>query len=99
MRQTAVIRMIGDEYVAVPERVAVGFEDISDEMTIDRRVEEHRRRHDQSAVAIKDHAREVARFTNDRGIAGAVEMVVHLVRQTRDLVTQDLYGDRVHAQA
>jgi hypothetical protein len=59
-------------------------------MAVDRRVEEHRRRHDQPAVAVEDHAAEVARLADDGGIARAIEMVVHLLDQARDLVAQDL---------
>ena len=101
VRQAAFIGMVGDEHVAFVDRagLAVGFEDAADEMAVDRRVEEHRRRHDQPAVAIDDHAGEVARLPDDGRIAGAIEMVVHLIDQARDLVAQDLDGDGVHGHA
>ena len=104
VRQAAVIGMIGDEHVALLDPVAfvvaaMEFENAADQMAIDRRVEEHRRRHDQPPVAVEDHAAEVARLADDGRIAGAIEMVVHLIDQARDLVAQDLDGDGIHAHA
>src|SRR5262249_40403500 len=60
----------------------------ADQVPIDRRMEEHRRRHDEAALAIKDHAGEIARFADDGGVAGAVEMIMHFFHQARDLVAQ-----------
>src|SRR6516164_4654691 len=99
--QAALVGMIGDEDVAVLDRpiAAIELEDAADEMAIDRRVEEHRRRHDQASLAVEDHTAEVARLADDGRVAGAVEMVVHFIDQARDLVAQDLDGDGVHAQA
>src|SRR5947207_983472 len=68
-------------------------EDAADQVAIDRRMEKHRRRDDQPAVTVENHARKVARFTNDGGVAGAIEMIVHLLDQACDLVAQDLDGD------
>ena len=103
MRQSAGIGMVRDEHVAVFQRVqsvrAVGLEDRADQMAVDRRVEEHRRRHDQPAGAIDDHAGEIARLPDDRRIARAIEVIVHLVGEAGDLVAQDLNRDRVHGQA
>src|ERR1700722_7684485 len=65
-------------------------------MPINRRVEEHRRRHDQTAVLIEDHAGEIARLANDGGIAGAIEMVMHLLHQATDAVANDLGGDGIY---
>ena len=99
--QAALVGMIGDEDVAVLDRVdaAIELEDAADEMAVDRGVEEHRRRHDQAPLAVEDHAAEVARLADDGRVAGAVEMVVHFIDQARDLVAQDLDGDGVHAHA
>ena len=44
---------------------------------------------------VEDHAREIARLSDDGGIAGAIEVIVHLIDQARDLVAQDLSGDGV----
>src|SRR5262249_6155911 len=98
--QTAFIRVVRDEYVAFGDgvRLAVDVEDAADEMAIDRRVEEHRWRHDQAAVAVQDHAGEVARLANDGRIARAIEMIMHLIDQACDLVAQDLDGDGVHGR-
>src|SRR5258708_26051039 len=70
---------------------------ISDQVPIDRRMEEHRRSHDEATLAIKDHAGEIARFADDGGIAGAVEMIMHFLHQARDLVAQDLNRDGVQS--
>src|SRR5882672_8919937 len=62
-------------------------------------MEEHRRRNDQPAGLVQDHAGEIARLADDGGIARTIEMIVHLVGEARDLVAQDLNGDRVdHAR-
>src|SRR5262249_35036491 len=57
VRQTAFIGVIGDEHVAVADAVfgvgAVDREDAADQVAIDRRMEEHRRRDDQPAVAVQ----------------------------------------------
>src|SRR5262249_51338586 len=98
--KAALVGMIGDKDVAVLDRpvAAIAREDAADEMAVDRRVEEHRRGHDQAPLAVEDHAAEVARLADDGRVAGAVEMVVHFIDQARDLVAQDLDGDGVHAQ-
>src|SRR5262245_45220352 len=86
--------MIGDEDVTVAD-VSMQFEDAADEVTIDGGMKEHRRRHDQAPGPVEDHAAEIARLADDGGIAGAIEMIMHLFDQAGDLVAQDLDGDRV----
>ena len=97
--QAAFIGVIGDEHVAVADAVvrvrAVKRKDAPDQMAIDRGMEKHRRRDDQPAVAVEDHAGKIPQFADDGGIAGAVEMVMHFFHQARDLVAQDLDGDGV----
>ena len=75
---------------------AVQLENLCHQMPIDRRMKEHRRRDDQAAGAVEDHTAEVARLANDGRIARAIEMIMHLIDQARDLVAQDLDGDGVH---
>ncbi len=99
VRQPALVGVIGDEHVARRDRTGVDLEDAADQVAVDRSMEEHRRRHDQPAVAVEDHAAEVAQFADDGGIAGAIEMVVHLIDQARHFVAQDLDGDGVHGQS
>src|SRR5216683_590093 len=70
--------------VAFADVVAVDVQDAANQMAIDRRVKEHRRRHDEAAGAVEDHAAEVARLANDGRVARAIEMVVHLVDEARD---------------
>src|SRR3954464_2905758 len=98
MGQSAFIRVVGDEDIALPDRIvpAVHFEDATYQVTIDRCVEEHRRCNDQPPIAVKDHATEVARLADDGRIARAVEMIMHLIDQAGDLVAQSLGGDGVH---
>src|SRR5262245_11928282 len=86
--------MIGHEYVAVPD-ISMHFEDAADEVTINRGMEEHRRRHDQASGTVEDHAAEVSRLPDDGGIAGAIEMIMHLLDQAGDLVAQHLDSDGV----
>src|SRR6185437_4746738 len=62
-----------------------------DEVTIDGRVKEHRRRGDEPAAAVEDDAAEIARFADDGRIARAIEMIVHLVDEARHLVADHLY--------
>jgi hypothetical protein len=83
----------------IPGKATIELENASDQMPVDRGVEEHGWRHDQPAVAIEDHAAEVARLADDGRVAGAIEMVVHFIDQARDLVAQDLDGDGIHAHA
>src|SRR5215475_5204065 len=66
-------------------------------MAIDRGMKEHRWGDDQAAVAVENHARKIARFADDGGIAGAVEMKMHFFDQARDLVAQNLDGDGVQS--
>src|SRR5262245_37839495 len=102
IREAAVVGMVRDEDVAVLDlrlAAAIGLADALDEMAVDRRVEEHRRRHDQPPFAVENHAAEVARFTDDGRVAGAIEVVMHFLHQARDLVAQDLDGDGVHVIA
>ena len=97
MRQTTVIGMVGHEDVAISNAIAIGPKDVSDQMPVDGRVEKHRRRGDKPSVAVHDDATEVTRFPDDRRIAGAVKMIVHLIGEAGDLVAQDLDRDRVDA--
>jgi hypothetical protein len=56
-------RVIGDEHIAVANGAAlaaIDLQDTADQVPVDRRMEEHRRRHDQPPVTVKDHAAEVA---------------------------------------
>src|ERR1700724_3230801 len=63
-------------------------------------MEEHRWRHEQSAMTIEDHAGKITRFGDDGRIAGAIEMVVHLLHQAADAVAHDLRGNGVdHVQS
>src|SRR5262249_11047059 len=78
---------------------AVDLEDAADEMPVDRSVKEHRRRHDQATLAVENHAAEIPRFADDGGIAGAIEVIMHLLDQARDLVAENLDGDSVPAHA
>src|SRR5580704_1990693 len=99
MRQAAVIGMIADEHVAVGDIATVQLENLCHQVTIDRRVKKHRRRHEQSAMAVEDDAGEIARLADDGRIAGAIEMIVHLLHQAADAVAHDLGGDGVdHVQ-
>src|SRR3974390_1282200 len=67
-------------------------------MTIDRRMEEHRWRDNQAAGTVEDDTAEVARFPDDGGIAGTIEMIVHLFDEARHLVTNHSGSDRVHCE-
>src|SRR6202040_1491097 len=69
--KAALVGMIGDEDVAVLDRVgtAVELEDAADEMAVDRRMEEHRRRHNQAPLAVEDYAAKVARLADDGRVA------------------------------
>src|SRR5689334_3291993 len=97
MRQAALVRVVRYEDVAFRDSARpMHLDDAADQMAVDWRVEEHRRRHDQPAAAIEDHAAEIARLADDGRIARAIEMIMHLIDQARDLVAQDLDGDRVH---
>jgi uncharacterized protein YfdQ (DUF2303 family) len=75
------------------------FQNATDEITIDGRMEEHGWRDNEATGAIKDHAREVSRLADDGGIARAIEMIMHLIDEARDLVAQNLNGDRIHQTA
>src|SRR5260370_41676115 len=92
--------MIGDEHVTLADAaiLAVELEDAADEMTIDRRMKEHRRCDDQTSRPIENDAAEVTRLADDGGGAGTIEMIMHLLDQARDLVANDLDGDRVHVR-
>jgi hypothetical protein len=74
----------------------VDADNAADQVAIDRRMKEHRRRHDQPPSAIKDDAAEIARLADDGRVAGAIEMIMHLIDQAGDLVAQDLDSDGIH---
>src|SRR5262249_10636915 len=101
MRKAALVGAIGDKDVAIldPFRAAIDLEDTAYQVTIDRCVEKHWRRHNQTPLAVENHAAEIPRFADDRRVAGAVEVVVHFLDEARDLVAQDLDGYGVHAHA
>src|SRR5262249_19069829 len=80
-------------------RAAIDLEDMAHQVPIDRCVEKHWRRQDQTPLAVQNHAAEISRFADDRRVAGAVKVVVHFIDQARDLVAWDLDSDGVHARA
>src|SRR5215210_4758337 len=100
MRYSGFIGMVGDEDVAVADTViAVQLQDTSHQVAVDRRVKEHRRRDDEPPATIEDHTGEVTRLADDGGVAGAIEMIVHLLDQAENLVAQNLDEDGVHGYA
>src|SRR5207253_729699 len=82
------LRVIGNEDVAglYCSLAAIELEDTAHEVAIDRRMEKHRRRHDQAPLAVQNHAAEISGFADDRRVAGAIEVVMHFIDQARDLV-------------
>src|SRR3954447_16621316 len=99
MRQAAFIGMIRNEHVALPDPAvgAIEIENAADEMPIDRRMKEHGRWNDQAAGAVENNAAEIARLADDCGVAGAIEMIMHLLDEARYLVADDANADGVHA--
>ena len=96
MRHAGLVGVVRDEHVARRDRAfGIKRQDAADEMAIDGRVEEHRRRRDEAPAAVEDDAGEIARLADDGRIARAVEMIVHLVDQARDLVADHLDRHRV----
>ena len=94
--QARLVGVVGDKDVAGADAVgAVNLQHALAEMAIDGAVEEHRRRRDEAAAGIQDDAGEIPGLANDGGIARAVEMVVHLIDQSGDLIADDFDGDRV----
>jgi hypothetical protein len=95
VRQIALVGMIAQQEVAIRQRAAMHLEDAADKMEIDRRMQDHRRRHRNAAAAVGNDAGEIARLADDGRIAGAEEMIVHLLHQACDPVAQKLHRDAV----
>ena len=68
MREAALVGVIGNEDVAglYCSLAAIELEDTAHEVAIDRRMEKHRRRHDQAPLAVQNHAAEIPGFADDR---------------------------------
>jgi hypothetical protein len=77
---------------------AIELKDTADQMAIDRRMKEHGRCNNQPSRSIENHTTEIARFPYDRRVTGTIEMIMHFFDQARDLVADDLNGDRIHDQ-
>src|SRR5436309_1719334 len=68
LRMAALVGVIGNEDVAglYCSLAAIDLEDTAHEVAIDRRMEKHRRRHDQAPLAVQNHAAEIPGFADDR---------------------------------
>ena len=81
VRQVTLIGMIAEHHIAVFQYSVVDLQNPVDQMEINRRVQGHWRRHRDASRAIGDDTGEIAQFADDGRIAGAEEMVVHLLHQ------------------
>ncbi len=99
MRHAGLIGVVGYKDVTVLQVVDfVIFKHIFDEGPVRDAMEKHRRWNNQTTSLVQYHAGKILGFPDDGGITRAVEMVVHLVYQARDLVAEHLYRDWIYSE-